>query len=44
MLERCTKKELEKICRIIDIRIATCINDDAGLEDTSRDEEIAEMV
>ena len=39
VMERCTKKELEMICRIIDMRIATCITDeDVELEDTSRDD------
>ena len=37
VMERCTQKELENICRIIDVRIATCITDeDVELEDTSK--------
>ena len=39
VMERCTQKELENICRIIDMRIATCITDeDVELEDTSKDD------
>ena len=37
VMERCTQKELENICRIIDMRIATCItHEDVELEDTSK--------
>ena len=39
VMERCTQKELEKICRIIDMRIATCITDeDVQVEETAREE------
>ena len=39
LMERCTQKELEKICRIIDKRIATCISEEDVLhEDTSRED------
>ena len=39
VMERCTKKELEKICMIIDKRIATCISDeDVEIEDSARED------
>ena len=39
VMERCTQKELEKICRIIDMRIATCITDeDVEVEETAKEE------
>ena len=39
LMERCTHKELELICRIIDKRIATCISeDDVLIEDKARED------